>query len=194
MAGHKLPTAYPSRRAWIHLTVRSKSGVVFESGAFNPDGSIAGNDNDMDPAEFEPHYDEIVSPQQVQIYEPVLAGPDGEVTTGLITAVTYIKDNRVLPAGFDKATAHEDIAVHGAAAVDDDFIGGADVVTYSVGVDPEEGPFVVEAELWYQPIGFRWARNLGEYDTDESARFISYFDALSEGSGIVLAKDSIKIH
>ena len=48
--GHKLPTAYPSRRAWLHVIVKDEAGrVVFESGAPQPDGSIAGNDNDADP-------------------------------------------------------------------------------------------------------------------------------------------------
>ena len=50
LSGHKLPTAYPSRRAWLHFAVRDGNGrVVFESGALNPDGSIVGNDNDEDP-------------------------------------------------------------------------------------------------------------------------------------------------
>lgn len=54
LAGHKLPTAYPSRRAWLHLTLRAQDGaVLFESGAIRPDGSIAGNDNDADPGAFE---------------------------------------------------------------------------------------------------------------------------------------------
>ena len=38
--GHKLPTAFPSRRAWLHVTVRDRDRrIVFESGALNPDGS-----------------------------------------------------------------------------------------------------------------------------------------------------------
>src|SRR5439155_242848 len=47
LGGHKLRTAYPSRRAWIHFRVRRFNGdTIFESGALNRDGSIAGNDND----------------------------------------------------------------------------------------------------------------------------------------------------
>jgi mono/diheme cytochrome c family protein len=73
LTGHKLPTAYPSRRAWLHVVVRDASGrVVFESGALNPDGSIVGNDNDQDPLRFEPYYPEITSSGQVEIYEPIL--------------------------------------------------------------------------------------------------------------------------
>ena len=35
LSGHKLPTAYPARRAWLHLTVRDARGeTVFESAAF----------------------------------------------------------------------------------------------------------------------------------------------------------------
>ena len=58
--GHKLPTGYPSRRAWLHVVVTDAEGaVVFESGAMRPDGSIVGNDNDTDGARLEPHYDEL---------------------------------------------------------------------------------------------------------------------------------------
>ncbi|HSR43027.1 MAG TPA: hypothetical protein VLL48_12660, partial [Longimicrobiales bacterium] len=189
LAGHKLPTAYPSRRAWLHVTVRDgRGGTVFESGALGPDGRITGNDNDDDPARYEPHYRRIEDDAQVQIYEAIMVGPDDGVTTGLLTAVRFVKDNRVLPSGFDKASAPEDVAVHGEAAGDGDFDGGSDRVLYAVDPGPAPGPFTVEAELWYQPIGFRWAHNLDGYGAFETERFLRYYDSMSEVSGIVLAR------
>ena len=192
--GHKLPTGYPSRRAWLHVTVRDGAGrMLFESGAVAPNGAIAGNDNDLDPARFEPHYTEIRNGDQVQIYETILAGPGGTVTTGLLTATQYLKDNRLLPRGFDKATAGQDIAVRGGGAGDADFAASGDRVRYVVELGSFVGPFQVEAALRYQPIGFRWARNLDGYDAAEPQRFVRYYDAMAPDSSVVLASAAATI-
>jgi len=184
LAGHKLPSAYPSRRAWIRFTVLDAGGAaVFESGRINADGSIAGNDNDADRSRFEPHYAEIRSPDEVQIYEPILGAPGDRVTTVLLAATHYLKDNRILPLGFDKTKADEAIAVKGGAAEDEDFKGGGDRVRYAVPVAGAAGPFTVRAELWYQPISFRWAHNVEDHPSDEAARFISYFGCAASNSG-----------
>ena len=190
LGGHKLPTAYPSRRVWIHVVVRDSAGrAVFESGNVNPDGSIAGNDNDADKTKFEPHYSVVRGADQVQIYESILGDPSGGVTTGLLNASQYLKDNRLLPKGFDKRTAEPDIAVHGAAAGDADFIGGGDRVRYSVAVGGASGPFTVDVELLYQPIGFRWAQNLKGYSQAfEPRRFTEYYDAMGTGTTATLAR------
>jgi hypothetical protein len=194
LGGHKLPTAYPSRRAWLHITVRDPTGAtVFESGAFTPTGRIVGNDNDDDRTKYEPHYREITRADQVQIYESIMRDAHGSVTTGLLSAVSYVKDNRVLPLGFDKATAQRDIAVVGDAADDPAFAAGSHRTRYRMEVGSAQPPFRVYAELWYQPIGFRWAQNLRLRLAPETERFVAYYESMADVSGIILARDSITV-
>jgi hypothetical protein len=189
LTGHKLPTAYPSRRAWLHFVVRDSNGqIVFESGRLRADGSIVGNDNDDDPLKYEPHYSRITRWDQVQIYEDIMKDEAGRVTTGLLHAVGYLKDNRLLPLGFDKKTAPADIAVTGDAADDPNFTAGEDRVQYSVWVGNAAGPLKIDAELWYQPIGFRWAHNLLPYNAAEPQRFVRYYDSLASEGAVELAK------
>ncbi|HET9268444.1 MAG TPA: hypothetical protein VFO31_09775 [Vicinamibacterales bacterium] len=188
-AGHKFPTGYPSRRAWLHLTVTDAAGrVIFESGAFQPDGRVSGNDNDADAGRFEPHHTQITRADQVQIYESVMLDSRGTVTTGLLSGARYAKDNRLLPRGFNKTAAPADVAVHGDAASDADFAAGEDRVRYMVTTGGATGPFNVTARLWFQPIGFRWAENLRAYDAPEPKRFLRYFDSMASASAMVVAE------
>lgn len=192
LSGHKFPTAYPSRRAWLHVTVKDRNGrVIFESGALNADGSITGNDNDADPNRFEPHYTEVTRPDQVQIYEDIMVDADNVPTTGLLTAVRFIKDNRLLPKGFDKHKVEQQIAPQGEAMNDADFTSGGDRIRYSIPLNNAQGPFLVEAEFWFQPISFRWANNLRRYgDAMEPRRFTSYYNSMSTGSAVLIGKAS----
>ena len=194
LTGHKLPTAYPSRRAWLHFTVRDSSNeAIFSSGAIEPSGAIRGNDNDLDAARVEPHYQEIRSEDQVQIYESVMHDVNGRITTSLLQATGYAKDNRILPRGFDKATAMRDIAVIGAAGKDDDFTAESDRVRYVVNTEGLTGPFRVDVELRYQPISFRWADNLRAYDAMETNRFRSWYQAMATGTSEVLARATLSV-
>jgi hypothetical protein len=189
LGGHKLPTAYPSRRVWLHLVVRDRNNrAMFESGGADSEGAIAGNDNDADAQRFEPHYTEIRNADQVQIYEAIMADSNGAVTTGLLQAVRYLKDNRVLPRGFDKKTAGADITAVGEASNDADFGGGSDRIRYSIELGDAQGPFHVGAELCYQPIGYRWAMNLKRFDAEEPKRFTHYYEAAASSSIVVLAR------
>jgi len=191
-SGHKFPTAYPSRRAWLHVTVRDRDNrIVFESGALNPNGSIQGNDNDANPNQFESHYTEITTPEQVQIYEDIMVGTNNVPTTGLLTAVRFIKDNRLLPRGFDKRAVEQEIAPQGEAVNDADFIGGGDKTRYSIAVGNAQGPFQVEAELWFQPISYRWATNLKSYSSaKEPERFSRYYESMASGSALIVDRAS----
>jgi hypothetical protein len=192
-AGHKLPTGFPARRAWLHVTVTDAAdGVVFESGAVNPDGSIVGNENDSNPAAYEAHYEEIVSSDQVQIYEAILENVEGAITTGLLQAKGYRKDNRLLPNGFDKGIAEADIGVYGAAANDEDFRGGGDRVRYAIDLSEAQGPLTVEVELLYQSIGMRWAENLRRYNAPEIASFLRSYDAVPN-EPVVIASTTVDV-
>jgi hypothetical protein len=193
--GHKLPTAYPSRRAWLHVVVRDAAGrAVFESGAVRPDGSIAGNDNDADATRFEPHYEIVTAADEVQIYEAIMVDTRDAVTTGLLRGVRFVKDNRLLPRGFDKTTAEPDVAVRGDAAADTDFIGGGDRVRYRVALGANgAGPLTIAAELLYQPIAYRWAENLRGYDAEETRRFGRYFTENAAGSASLVAAATASI-
>lgn len=191
--GHKFPTGFPSRRVWLHVTVQDAAGeVAFESGGYGPDGSIVGNDNDADATAYEPHYLTVTSPGEVQIYEAIVADTEGNVTTMLLHAAFYAKDNRLLPTGFDVEGASEDIALLGQAVEDGDFVAGGDTVLYEVDLGEAQGPYTVTAELLYQAIGYRWAQNLGQHEAVEIDNFLSYYDAVPN-LPVVVAIDMVEV-
>jgi hypothetical protein len=177
-AGHKLPTSYPSRRVFIHFLVSDDQGVtVFESGKLNSNGSIVGVASDSNSSHYEPHYDQITRADQVQVYEPIMQNTDGNVTHTLLRASAYLKDNRLLPAGFDKATAPNDIAVKGAALNDANFTQGSDTITYLIDI-AQQSRFTIQAELNYQTIAYGHIQDMFK-DADtvpQVATFKRYFE------------------
>ncbi|MEA1920896.1 MAG: hypothetical protein U9N52_13730, partial [Campylobacterota bacterium] len=177
--GHKLPTSFPSRRAFIHFTVYDgNDNILFESGKVNADGSIVGANSDTDRRQYEPHYDTITSENQVQIYEAIMQNTDSELTYTLLRAASYKKDNRILPKGFDKNSVPSDIAVLGDALGDDDFIGGSDTITYSIDTTAfATTPSRVEIELLYQTLSYPFAQDLFSDKTSQSESFRGMFES-----------------
>lgn len=175
--GHKFPTGFPSRRAWLHLVFTGADGnTIFESGRPLADGTVAGDDRDARRG-YEPHHDLINGEGQVQIYESVMKNTDGETTHTLLRAAGYIKDNRLLPRGFDKKTASADIAVRGAAMADSNFTGGSDQVTYMVPVGDAGGPFTITARLLYTTVSRNFMDDLGkDIHLPEVQRMVGYYD------------------
>lgn len=176
--GHKLPSAYPSRRVVLHVTVKDASNnVVFESGKVNADGSIVSVDADTNRATFEPHYDLITSPDQVQVYEAIMGNNLNEVTYTLLRGMVYLKDNRLLPTGFNKATAPSDVKVVGDALNDANFVGGSDQITYRI-PNLTGSNYTVETELVHQPVAYSFAQDLFSDSTNnEATDFKTMFDA-----------------
>lgn len=189
--GHKFPTSIPTRRAWLHVVVRDSSNqVIFESGKQKPDGSIQGNAADSDPLAYEPHYDVITQPDQVQIYEGIMQNSDGEVTYTLLRAGSYAKDNRLLPVGADKENLPADIAVYGLAAQDANFVGGSDLVRYQVETSGHEGPFTISVELLYETLSYRFVQDLLQDKTELTERFGAYWNSSDKTASII---DSLEI-
>ncbi len=69
LAGHKLPTGFPSRGMWLEVLVTDGVGAVrFHSGGFDP---ATGEIDELDE-DIEPHYDTIRDDDQVQVYQSVM--------------------------------------------------------------------------------------------------------------------------
>lgn len=185
--GHKFPSGFPSRRTWIHFVIKDQEGaILFESGRPNENGSIAGNDNDDDITSFEPHYEIINRPDQVQIYESIMANTDQEVTYTLLRAGSYLKDNRLLPEGFDKRTANSDIGVYGAANNDENFDGGGDHITYQITQDNLKNvPLTVEVELLFEPVAYSFVKELRKHELKLVDDFIYYWDKLEKSPVVI---------
>jgi hypothetical protein len=176
--GHKFPTGFPSRRAWIHVRVQDSSGVVvFESGAVGPDGSVIGDDQALGTGSYEPHYRVIDTPDKVQIYEAVLGTAAGTPTTRLTEASRWLKDNRLLPAGYESDGDAATAAV-GRASEDDDFTGGVDIIQYSAPAGGAPGPYTVTVALLYQSVTPAWIDALEGVPSAEADRYGGYMQAL----------------
>lgn len=187
LTGHKFPTGIPFRRAWLHVTLTDANGqIIFESGRPNPDGTIMGNDTDLDAAAFEPHHDLITGPEEVQIYEAIMADSDGKLTYTLLRAASYLKDNRLLPAGADKDTLPADISVYGKAREDENFTAGSDQITYRMDVSKAQGPFTINARLLYAPLSYRFVQDMLIDQTTLTDRFGVYYN-LADKTPLVVA-------
>jgi len=177
--GHKLPSGYPSRRVILHVTLRdANENIVFETGKVNSDGSVVELDSDKDQTQYEPHYQRIESPQQVQVYEAIMQDYQDKITYTLLRAKSYLKDNRLLPKGFNKVTVPNKIKVQGLADSDENFIGGSDRVEFLL-KNLTESSYTIEAELIYQTLGYAFAQDLFKEQDYEITRFKQMFAASS---------------
>ncbi|MDI1449522.1 hypothetical protein [Polyangium sp. 6x1] len=152
-AGHKFPTGYPGRRAWIHVRAEGAGGeVLFESGAFDATGALvdrAGARLDRSDAVL-PHRDLITKESEVQVYEAVAKDAAGAPTHRPLASVGYIKDNRLLPLGWSSADPWIDWIGPVGVSGDGTFQAGFDRVTYEI--PGGAGVRRVMVELLYQSV------------------------------------------
>jgi hypothetical protein len=180
LAGHKFPSGFPSRRAFISLLVQTQNeDTLFHSGRMDQEYQLPEEDEP-----YETHYDLITSEDQVQLYEMVMGDVSGQVTTTLLRADQHIKDNRLPPAGFnDQHNAYDTVAIAGMAIFDPDFNiqsgfqgSGADIVHYHIPVSGHNGLLTVTASVYYQTVSSRWLEDAFSNTSAEIDQFESYYN------------------
>ncbi len=197
ISGHKFPTAYPSRRAWLKLELTDNSGTpVFASGKWD---ASTGEINNLD-APYEKHHDIITSEDQVQIYQTIMKDVNGNVTYTLLKGADYIKDNRIPPVGFTSSGPYADsIKVLGLAANDPNFNisgttegSGVDTVTYIISSLNSNENYSLNIDLLYQSVTPRYIEDLFQYDTPEVNKFKNYYNQ-ADKSPVVISSLNLNV-
>ncbi|MEL7220313.1 MAG: hypothetical protein AAGJ93_03275, partial [Bacteroidota bacterium] len=179
-AGHKFPSGYPARRAFVRLLVTTVSGdTLFHSGNWDENYEVIGHDPD-----YERHYATVRAEDQVQIYEQVLADVSGAVTTVLTHADYSLKDNRIPPKGFRKDhTVYDTTLIAGNALLDTDFNenemgegSGADIIYYHIPTQGYYDELFVSMGVYYQSMPPKWMAPMFSEQTPEIDFFRELFD------------------
>lgn len=181
LAGHKFPTGYPSRRAIVQFAVVGISGdTLFKSGFFDGNYEVQGINST-----FEPHYDVISQPDQVQIYEMVMGDVNGDKTTVLMRADTMLKDNRLVPQGFSTSHPVYDTTQVVLGVSDDDFNkfnngmegSGWDIIQYRIPINGYSQPFNVVARMYYQAVPPGYLTEMFSHTSSEIDLFKDMYNA-----------------
>lgn len=217
LVGHKMPSGVGFRRAWLRLRVLDRDGVVlWVSGDTNEMGVILDGatkeplKTEFSLTDIQPNYQKITAQNQVQIYEerhvnagdwkdgkdcrPISDVPEGQLTTSFLGLVTKVKDNRLLPTGWDTQVGLLTKAQLNAMAPcqtgDDPDYGieagrGADTLVYAVTLPEGAEPFRVEADLFYQTIPPYYLRDRFRIGKGKETRRLYYIASLLnvQGSG-----------
>jgi hypothetical protein len=176
LCGHKFPTAYPSRRAWLRVEVWAEDGtLLLASGRFNDLGQLLEPEGQVLPSEMPggpilPHFDLISFNEQVQVYETVMGDTDGSPTFSLLRGAEFLKDNRLLPEGWRAEHPDGPATQPSGIGADDNFQAGQDRVVYQVPA-ARGAPHRVEVTLFFQTISPRHAGELFLHDTPEVVNF-----------------------
>ena len=193
-AGHKFPSGYPSRRAFVQFVATTQEGdTLFKSGMVDATGEVIGHD-----AVTEPHYQTITDNNQVQIYEMAMADVAGNRTTLLERASTTLKDNRIPPLGFSSSHSAYDTALVVGINGDSDFNlnagvegSGSDIVHYRVTVPKGyllTNSINVYAKVYYQSVPPRWVTEMFGVNTAPINQFASMYNAADKAPVLVASK------
>jgi hypothetical protein len=195
LAGHKFPSGYPARRAWVELVVTNAAGdTLYHNGAWDSAYEIVGHD-----ALWEQHQDIITAPDDVQIYEMVMGDVNNDKTTVLERAAVKLKDNRLVPELFSTSHSTYDTSyIANVGMSDSDFNkdemgvegSGTDIVHYHVPMNGFVGLVNVRARVWYQSAPPKWMEEMFAYNSDEIDLFRTKFLA-ADNSPFLVKEDTL---
>ncbi|MEC7582977.1 MAG: hypothetical protein VYE77_01555 [Planctomycetota bacterium] len=171
--GHKFPTGYPARRAWVHLQVSENRRLLFETGSYDEDGRLVGVDDALEL----PHVDVVDEPSDVVVYEMIATDPDGRPTTFLTKMTGKRKDNRLLPRGWDPNFEGIDSVAPVGIGDDANFVGGSDTVSFDIELPEGANNVRIVAWLHYQSVPPVWVDALRDVDAEASRRFLRMYEA-----------------
>jgi Cytochrome P460 len=160
--GHKFPSGVGFRRAYIEFTALDANGkTIWSSGQSNDKGVLldaAGKPlaTEFSKTTWQPHWRIISNGNAVQIYEVRTKDLQGLLTTSFLGLAKQVKDNRLMPAGWNSlgpyASWTAPVAVPVSASPGYYNGAGSDRVTYRI--PPATAKLVkqVRAVLNYQAI------------------------------------------
>ena len=183
-AGQKFPTGFPSRRAWLQVTVTDAGGkTLFSSGATDKAGRLVDSATGrLLPSEIaggpvQPHRTKVTAADQVQVYPSVMQDSAGKPTFALLRGAAYAEDSRLLPKGWDKKYSNiKEIKDVGTVSVTD-FVGGEDKVAFALTLKEATAPLTVKVRLMCQTLSARFAAELFRHNTAPIAWFRRYYQA-----------------
>jgi hypothetical protein len=197
-AGHKFPSGYPSRIAFVEFRVKDDEGnTLFHS------GKISNNQVENIDPNFEPHFNIITQEEEVQVYEVVNGDVNGNFTTVLERGYQALKDNRLPPMGFVKShSTYDTVRIVGAADIDPDFNieqdpdggNGIDIVHYHIPLGGFSGLLNVTAKVHYQSLPPRWMEEMFQESTPEIELFEDMYDIASGKSvtTVLISEDKLE--
>lgn len=196
--GHKFPSAYPSRIAFVQFIALDDQGdTLFKSGVLDSEYELIERD-----FEYELHFDLIDSEDKVQVYELVMADESGAETTVLSQAHHALKDNRLAPLGFtDTHFAYDTTRHYGAVLNDDDFnkdeFGiqgtGKDLISYHMPLNGYQGEVNVRVKVFFQVTPPRWLASMFDYSSDDIDLFRWMYETADKEPVIVAEEELVSV-
>ncbi|MBI3510904.1 MAG: T9SS type A sorting domain-containing protein [Bacteroidetes bacterium] len=190
--GHKFPSGYPSRIAWIQMVVTDPMGdTLYANGLQDVVGNLIGRD----PG-FEPHHDVCYTGNDVQIYEMVMGDVNNNPTTVLERADTCLKDNRICPKGFSASHPSYDSTKIIGIGNDPDFNyngptegTGGDNVHYHIFLNGYSGQLNVTVKVYYSSVPRAWLNELFSYSSPEISSFNTMYNTADQTPMLVAQVD-----